>query len=321
MNCECTEKISQLIDGELSEVEARALQRHLNECRECQQVREDFLGLRSQIANYVPAVSPAAQADALARIVGRQQKIAPSVTRAKPRFAWNFSFGVAAFATMVLLAALVGFIAYKATRDKTTAPAQVAQTNHAPASSAPSPKASPSDAGARQKERQPPTSKPAPPKPSTPATPRRTAPRDPENFAGNRIKPGMNRNSVTDSVRATDMQALTAIHLEKSELLLRAFRNIRTGDTEGAEIAYERKQAQQLIVRNMMLRREADAAGDVQVASLLENLEPILLDIANLPDEVNADDIRVINERVEKKNIVALLQVNSTVLARAMDDD
>jgi len=45
------------------------------------------------------------------------------------------------------------------------------------------------------------------------------------------------------------------------------------------------------------------------------------LDIANLSDEVTADDIRVINERVERKNIVALLQVNSTVLARAMDDD
>jgi len=32
-----------------------------------------------------------------------------------------------------------------------------------------------------------------------------------------------------------------------------------------------------------MLRREADTTGDVQVATLLESLEPILLDIANLP--------------------------------------
>jgi len=71
----------------------------------------------------------------------------------------------------------------------------------------------------------------------------------------------------------------------------------------------------------MMLKREADAAGDIQVASLLENLEPILLDIANLPKSPGTDDVRVINERVERKNIVALLQVNSTVLARAMDDD
>ena len=320
MNCECTEKVSQLIDGELSEAEARAMQRHVSECRECQQAREDFLSLRSQIANYVPAVSPASQADALARIIGRQPKVEPSVARAKPRFAWNFSFGAVAFATMVVLAALVGFIVYKATQDKTPAPAQLAQTTPA-AASTPSPKASPPDTGASQKDRQAPPNKPAPPKPSTPATPRRT-PRDPDNFATNRIKPNANGNSVSDSVRPADMQALTAIHLEKSELLLRSFRNIRTADAESpAEVAHERTQAQQLIVRNMMLRREADAAGDVQIASLLENLEPILLDIANLSDDVTADDIRVINERVERKNIVALLQVNSTVLARAMDDD
>jgi hypothetical protein len=69
----------------------------------------------------------------------------------------------------------------------------------------------------------------------------------------------------------------------------------------------------------MMLRREADASGDVQVASLLESLEPILLDIANLPDKPDNDAVRVIRQRVERKNIVALLQVNSTALARALD--
>jgi hypothetical protein len=112
------------------------------------------------------------------------------------------------------------------------------------------------------------------------------------------------------------------MHLEKSELLLRAFRNLRLDDPNAtADVTYERKQAQQLILQNMMLRREADSSGDVQVASLLENLEPILLDIANLPKKPDGDDIRVINERVERKNIVALLQVNSTVIARALDDD
>ena len=55
----------------------------------------------------------------------------------------------------------------------------------------------------------------------------------------------------------------------------------------------------------MMLRREADAAGDVQISSLLESLEPILIDIANLPDKPDEDAVRVIRERVERKNIVA----------------
>lgn len=113
---------------------------------------------------------------------------------------------------------------------------------------------------------------------------------------------------------------MTALHFEKAETLLRAFRNVQLDDPDAAsEVKYERTRAKQLVYQNMVLRREADSSGDVQIASLLENLEPILLDIANLPDRPDDDAVRVIRERVERKNIVALLQINSTALARALD--
>ena len=113
---------------------------------------------------------------------------------------------------------------------------------------------------------------------------------------------------------------MTAIHLQKSELLLRSFRNVRLNRSGSSpELGYEKRLAQKLVYQNMILRREADASGDAQVSSLLESLEPILLDIANLPDKARQDDVRTIKDRVERKNIVALLQVNSTALARALD--
>jgi hypothetical protein len=113
---------------------------------------------------------------------------------------------------------------------------------------------------------------------------------------------------------------MTAMHFEKSETLLRAFRNVRLNEPgTAAQVRSERNRAKQLVFQNMILRREADSAGDVQIASLLESLEPILLDIANLPDRPNKDSVKVIRERMERKNIVALLQVNSTALARALD--
>jgi hypothetical protein len=124
--------------------------------------------------------------------------------------------------------------------------------------------------------------------------------------------------NVVDSTRSVDTQTLTAHHLEQSELLLRSFRNVRTDDRP-AEISYEKKRAQRLVYQNILVRREADAAGDVQVATLLDSLEPILLDIANLPDNPNNDQVTAIKERLRRKNIVALLQVNSTALARAND--
>jgi hypothetical protein len=149
-------------------------------------------------------------------------------------------------------------------------------------------------------------------------TPRRTTPvkrpivREP--------KPGEQFAAIPERVRSGDAETMTALHFEKSETLLRAFRNMRLNDPgTRAQVSYERKRAQQLVYQNMMLRREADVTGDVQTASLLESLEPILLDIANLPDRPDDDAVRVIRERVERKNIVPLLRVNSTALARALD--
>jgi len=122
------------------------------------------------------------------------------------------------------------------------------------------------------------------------------------------------------SVRAADAETLTASHFEQSELLLRAFRNVRSeASGAGADVAYERQKAQRLVYQNIMLRREADAAGDVQVATLLGSLEPILLDIANLPDRPQFAQVSAIKERLNRQNLVAMLQVNSTALARAND--
>jgi hypothetical protein len=101
-------------------------------------------------------------------------------------------------------------------------------------------------------------------------------------------------------------------------LLLRSFRNIRLDRKRGGtELSYERKRAQELVNRNILLRREADASGDIQVATLLGSLEPILLDIANLRDKPRNDEVRTIKDRVERQSLVALLQVNAVAVARA----
>src|SRR6185436_14604437 len=54
MTCSFTEKISSLIDGELSPAEAREVERHLVTCAQCEEARADFLSLRSQIASFEP---------------------------------------------------------------------------------------------------------------------------------------------------------------------------------------------------------------------------------------------------------------------------
>jgi hypothetical protein len=51
----------------------------------------------------------------------------------------------------------------------------------------------------------------------------------------------------------------------------------------------------------------------------LDSLEPILIDIANLPERASSDDVQEIKGRIERKNLVPLLQVNATEMARLKD--
>ncbi len=311
MSCSFTDKVSSLIDGELSATETRGVERHLLSCIECQQMRADFLNLRSQITSFETALQPEVQNRALKKILATRERRVPA-----RRLQWTFGTQAVAFASLVIVAAILGALIYLNSNTPDQHTAVVGAPSPLPSATAepskqPEAKASPE-----------PSKQPAPNK-GEENTPRRAPSTPVKRPVVREPKPGEQFASIPETperMRSADAQTMTAMHFEKSETLLRAFRNARLDEPGGAaEVSYERKRAQQLIVQNMMLRREADAAGDVQISSLLESLEPILIDIANLPTKPDKDAVHAIRERVERKNIVALLQVNSTALARALD--
>jgi hypothetical protein len=99
-------------------------------------------------------------------------------------------------------------------------------------------------------------------------------------------------------------------HAERAQMLLRSFRNMQTeGSNHAADVSYEKAQSRKLLYQNIALRRNAEGRRDEPARELLDTLEPILLDIANLPDKARAHDVRSIEQRMEKKEIVAALQV------------
>lgn len=313
MNCNFTEKVSSLIDGELTQAETREVERHLLNCGECQQMRADFLNLRSQIVNFETSLQPSVQNRALKKILSAQ--------RHAPALGLQWGFGKAvAFASLLITGVILGLLLYQSSNSRVPQ----SELNAAVQTPSPVPTASveqPKQAAPEQSpqpspgQEQPASTKGDKESDNTPrkAPTQKRIVREP--------KPHEQFASIPEPpVRSADAETMTALHFEKSETLLRAFRNFRLNEPGSAvEISYERTRAQQLVYQNMMLRREADARGDVQVASLLESLEPILLDISNLPDKPDKDAVRVIRERVERKNIVPLLRVNSTALARALD--
>src|SRR5829696_6612073 len=101
MNCGFTEKISSLIDGELSPAEAREVERHLLTCVQCAEARADFLSLRSHISSFEASLPGVVQNRALAKILsgGRAER---KTSGAGVSWGWNWGYGAAALASIAI---------------------------------------------------------------------------------------------------------------------------------------------------------------------------------------------------------------------------
>jgi hypothetical protein len=100
-------------------------------------------------------------------------------------------------------------------------------------------------------------------------------------------------------------------HIESSQLLLRAFRNL-PARRRAIDVSYARQRSRFLLQQNILLRRNAETEGNLPAEDILGGLEPLLLDIANLPDRPRASDVAAIKQRIERKEMIAALQVYST---------
>lgn len=103
------------------------------------------------------------------------------------------------------------------------------------------------------------------------------------------------------------IDSTTALHLEQAQILLRSFRNTAPDDVDG--LAYESRRSRELLTRNILLRRSAVSHRDVPAYSVLSDIEPYLLDIANLDARAPRRDVEDIQERVERSAIVAGVQL------------
>ncbi len=114
--------------------------------------------------------------------------------------------------------------------------------------------------------------------------------------------------------------AVATRHFERAQMLLRSFRNSRPTEQTNYNLSYEKNRSRHLLYENILLRREAEARGDWSMEEVLNNLEPLLLDIANLPETATTDDVNPIKERMQKQEIVAKLQFYAMPMMAAVAD-
>ena len=96
-------------------------------------------------------------------------------------------------------------------------------------------------------------------------------------------------------------------HLDDSERMLLELTNL-TARTD-VDVTTEQQRAEELLVSNRLYRRTALDRGEDRVATLLDELEPVLMQIAHGPTQMTPEELHKVQKRVETKELVFKLRV------------
>jgi hypothetical protein len=125
--------------------------------------------------------------------------------------------------------------------------------------------------------------------------------------------------NVTDNGTVRERILLVAVgeHLERSQMVLLELSNAPSNGT--VDISAEQRRARDLVDENRLYRKTALSTGDPGLANVLDQLERVLVEIANSPNKVSSQELAGIRKRLESQGILFKLRVvESEVKQRAM---
>ena len=138
-------------------------------------------------------------------------------------------------------------------------------------------------------------------------------------FAGR----GTNKNNVPEAASAAGMREKVLLlvvgeHLGRSEMMLTELSNTsaQSGAGKMIDISAEQKRAEDLLEENRLYRETALEQGDAGVASVLDELERVLLDVAHAPGEISGPQLLAIQQRIEADGLLFKVRVVGQELER-----
>jgi hypothetical protein len=110
-----------------------------------------------------------------------------------------------------------------------------------------------------------------------------------------------------DTVRERILLVAVGDHLERSQIALIELVNSPSGST--VDISDERERARNLVTENRLYRQAALTTGDPGVATVLDDLERVLMEIANSPSTMTAEEFGRVRKRIEQQGIIFKVRV------------
>jgi hypothetical protein len=107
-------------------------------------------------------------------------------------------------------------------------------------------------------------------------------------------------------------------HLDRSQMVLVEL--VSADDKGSVDISSERARAEQLVAANRLYRQTAVSTGDTAMASVLDDLERVLVDIAASPKTMTQEDLDSVRRRIDEKELLFKVRVMaSQVRARQQE--
>jgi hypothetical protein len=133
-------------------------------------------------------------------------------------------------------------------------------------------------------------------------------------FAGRGTKPVAEPEIASaggESMREKVLLLAVGEHLGRSEMMLTELSNTEAnrGKEKLIDISAEQKRAEDLLRENRLYRQTALEQGDTAVASVLDELERVLLDVSHTPDQVSGAQLLAIQQRIEADGILFKVRV------------
>jgi len=103
------------------------------------------------------------------------------------------------------------------------------------------------------------------------------------------------------------LHAAVGDHLDRTQVMLTELVN-NDVDQAGA-FAGEQARASDLVAINRLIRQSAAQSGDAGVADVLEDLERVLLEIANAPADVTSNELSDLKDRITAQDLLFRVRV------------
>jgi len=129
-------------------------------------------------------------------------------------------------------------------------------------------------------------------------TPTTTSPREPARTAAE-LSERMLRSEVEE-------------HLERSQRVLVELAN--ADDSAPVLLATDRERAADLVAAGRLYRRSAEVMGDADTRDLLEDVERVLVEIANGPEVESSNDLSGVRARISDQDLIFRLRVMTAAM-------